>query len=145
MKVQTAGGRGSLSFTAPDTEPAGPAERASAARRLGRDRARRLAGAAAAGAPAAPAGPAPGGPRPGTAPGRDDAGVAPGLAGPDSIPGFGASALLLTADGLTNTSVPVRLEAGVAKPVTVTVDRKGRGARAGPAGMGVARTPAGPD
>jgi beta-glucosidase len=115
MKIQTAGGRGSLSFTPPDTGRAGGAGQRGAA-----------AGPAGPAAPgrAAQAGSAPGGP-PGAAPGGPMAGGAPGLAGPDSIPGFGASALLPTADGLTNTSVPTRLEAGVAKPVTLTATGRG--------------------
>jgi beta-glucosidase len=39
-----------------------------------------------------------------------------------AIPGFGAAALLPTADGLTNASYPVHLEAGVAMPMTITTD-----------------------
>ncbi len=117
MKIQTVGGRGSLSFTAPPTTGFGAAGQRGAA-----------AGPAGPPVPgrAAQAGPPPGG-TPGAAPGGAMAGAAPGLAGPDTIPGFGASALLPTSDGLTNTSVPTRLEAGVAKPLMVTVSA-GRGA-----------------
>ena len=40
---------------------------------------------------------------------------------PRGIPGFGAAALLPTADGLSNASTPIHLEAGVATPMSITV------------------------
>lgn len=96
LKLQTAGGRGNLSAGTQGARQGGPGQRG------------------AAGAP---------GTRGGTAPGTAlPEGMAPGaIAEATAIPGFGAAALLPTADGLTNTSTPTRLEAGVAVPLTITV------------------------
>jgi beta-glucosidase len=116
FKLQTGGGRGSLAVGAQETAarqggPGGRGGEAAGAGAGGR-------GAAAGGAPAR--GAAPGAmPAPAAGGGRG-AGGAMG-----SMPGFGASALLPTADGLTNTSVPAHLEAGVATPLTITTNGRG--------------------
>ena len=57
---------------------------------------------------------------------------APGAAGPTGIipagvPGFGGAALLPTADGLSNASTPIHLEANVPTPISITAGGAGRG------------------
>jgi beta-glucosidase len=121
--VQTSGGRGSLSFTA-QTTTGGQRGGGGAGAGGGRG-----AAAGAGRGAGAPGGPPAGGGFPGMgAPG----GAAPGgLPGGAMMGGFGGSALLPTADGLSNSSTPIRLTAGQTVPLTVTVSAGGRGA-AGP-------------
>ena len=56
-----------------------------------------------------------------------EGGMPAGIDIPIDIPGFGSAALLPTADGMTNASTPIRLEAGVSTPITITAS----GGRAG--------------
>jgi beta-glucosidase len=113
LKVQTGGGgRGNLAV--------GPA---AAARQGGTGR--RGAGAGRGGGArggAVPAGAAPAAANP-------EGSFPAGSEVPVDIPGFGAAALLPTADGLSNASTPIHLEAGVPTPVTITAGG-GRGGAA---------------
>lgn len=102
LKLQTGGGRGSITLGA-------QAEAAQGGQRGAARGGRGGAGAPGSGASAAADAPA----FPGSMP--------PGQAVPASIPGFGAASLLPTADGLSNTSTPIHLEAGVAMPITINV------------------------
>ena len=97
LNLQSSGGRGNVLLGA----------EAAAAQQAGGNRGR------AGGQAAAPAAAARGG-----AP----AGVIPG-----GGPGFGRAALLPTADGLSNASTPIHLEAGVPMPISITAGGAGRG------------------
>ena len=136
LKLQSAGGRGSLLTGAAATA----AQQAAAAWEpwcgwrpapvlAARRRRRRARGREAR---------ADKGPRP---PDRGAAGAPTGMI-PVGVPGFGGSALLQTADGLSNASTPIHLEAGV--PTPISHHRRRHRARrcdagAGAPGLGVAR------
>ncbi len=114
FKLQSTGGRGNLLTGA----------QAIAAQQQAGGGAR---GAGPGGAPAAaPAG----GQQQGARAGGQRAG-APGAAPtgiiPAGVPGFGAAALLPTADGLSNASTPIHLEANVPTPISITAGGAGRG------------------
>jgi len=101
LKVQTAlGGRGTIAVGA---------AAAAAARQGGAGRRGAGAGRGGVGRGGAAAAAPPGGSFPA------------GSEVPADIPGFGAAALLPTADGLSNASAPIHLEAGVATPLSITV------------------------
>lgn len=101
LKLQTGGGRGSVTLGAQAGAGQGGQRGAASAGRGGA-----VPGAGAPGAAGAAA-------FPGSMP--------PGQAVPVDIPGFGAVSLLSTADGLSNISTPIHLEAGVAMPIAVNV------------------------
>ncbi len=123
FKLQSAGGRGNLltgaQATAAQQQAGGGARGAGAA------------GGAPGAAPGAPGAAPSGGQQAGGRAGGQAVG-APGAAGPTGmipagVPGFGGSALLPTADGLSNASTPIHLEANVPTPISITAGGAGRG------------------
>jgi beta-glucosidase len=122
FKLQSAGGRGSLLTGAQAT--AAQQQAAGGARGAG-------SGGAPGAAPGAPGAAPAGGQQAGARAGGQGAG-APGAAAPTGIipagvPGFGGAALLPTADGLSNASTPIHLEANVPTPISITAGGAGRG------------------
>jgi beta-glucosidase len=122
FKLQSAGGRGSLLTGAQAT--AAQQQAAGGARGAG-------PGGGPGAGPGAPGAAPAGGQQAGARAGGQGAG-APGAAGPTGIipagvPGFGGAALLPTADGLSNASTPIHLEANVPTPISVTAGGTGRG------------------
>ena len=119
LKLQSVGGRGSLLTGAAATAAQQQAAAAGRGAGPGGGQPAGVGGGqqagAGGGARGAAQGPAPAAP------------VAPTGMIPVGVPGFGGSALLQTADGLSNASTPIHLEAGVPTPIVITAGGTGRG------------------
>jgi beta-glucosidase len=113
LKLQSAGGRGSLLTGAAATAAQQTAAGGRGAGPAGGQPAGIGAGARGGGQAQAPAGPGAGG-------------AATGMI-PVGVPGFGGAALLQTADGLSNAGTPIHLEAGMPTPISITAGGAGRG------------------